>query len=93
MENAVIYARYSSHSQTEATIEKQIEECKKYAEARGFRVIGEYVDRAKSATTDDRPEFLRMISDAEQKISTLFLFISLTALQETVLIAVITETS
>ena len=50
MGNAVIYARYSSHSQTEATIEKQIEECTKYAESRGFDIVGEYVDRAKTGT-------------------------------------------
>ncbi len=67
MENAVIYARYSSHSQTEATIEKQIEECKKYAEARGFKVIGEYVDRAKTGTNFDRLEFQRMMHDAKSK--------------------------
>ena len=27
-------------------------------------VVGEYVDRAKSATTDNRPEFQRMISES-----------------------------
>ena len=67
MENAVIYARYSSHSQTEATIEKQIEECRKYAEAREFKIVGEYVDRAKTGTNFDRVEFQRMMHDAKNK--------------------------
>ena len=67
MENAVIYARYSSHSQTEATIEKQIEECTKYAESRGFDIVGEYVDRAKTGTNFDRVEFQKMMHDAKNK--------------------------
>ncbi len=32
MKNAAIYARYSSHSQTEMSIEGQIAECRRYAE-------------------------------------------------------------
>lgn len=64
MTNAVIYARYSSDRQNEMSIEGQIEECRKYAEANDIIVLQEYVDRALTATSDKRPNFLRMIDDS-----------------------------
>ena len=59
MENlkAVIYARYSSNSQREESIEGQIRDCTAYAERNGYMVIGAYADREISGPTDDRPEF------------------------------------
>lgn len=66
-QTAVIYARFSSQNQKEISIEGQIRECRKYADRFGFNVVGEYCDRAKSATTDNRPEFQRMIADAKRK--------------------------
>ena len=54
---AVIYARYSSDSQREASIEGQLRDCKDYAEKNGITVVGTYIDRAYSAKTDDRPDF------------------------------------
>lgn len=65
--NAVIYARYSSHGQTEQSIEGQLRDCYAYAEREGLTVIGEYIDRAQSGTTDERPEFQRMIADAAKR--------------------------
>ena len=64
---AVIYARYSSHNQTEQSIEGQLRFCHKYAESCGYRIIGEYIDRAISGTSDNRPEFQRMVTAAEKK--------------------------
>lgn len=64
---AVIYARYSSSSQREASIEGQIKECTAYAERNGYMVIGTYIDRALTATTDKRPEFQKMIADSRKK--------------------------
>lgn len=61
---AVIYARYSSDNQTEASIEGQLRECMEFAEHAGIDVIGNYIDRALSAKTDNRPEFQRMIKDS-----------------------------
>lgn len=58
---AVIYARYSSDNQTEASIEGQLRECMEYATYNDIQVIGNYIDRAYSAKTDNRPEFQRMI--------------------------------
>lgn len=65
---AVIYARYSSDNQTEASIEGQLRECMEFAEKNDITVIGNYIDRALSAKTDNRPEFQRMIKDSYRKI-------------------------
>ena len=64
--NVVIYARFSSHSQTEQSIEGQLKVCYEYAKNNGYTVIGEYIDRAQSGTTDNRLEFQRMISDSDK---------------------------
>lgn len=64
--NIVIYARYSSHSQTEQSIEGQLQTCYEFAKNNGHIVIGEYIDRAQSGTTDSRAEFQRMIADSDK---------------------------
>ena len=64
MMKAVIYARYSSDSQREESIEGQLRECNEYAERNGMTVLNSYIDRALSAKTDNRPEFQRMIKDS-----------------------------
>ena len=63
----VIYARFSSHSQTEQSIEGQLRECYEYAKRQDLLVVAEYIDRALTGTTDKRPEFLRMIEDSKKK--------------------------
>ena len=65
--NAVIYARYSSHNQTEQSIEGQLRDCYEYAQRHDLTIVGEYIDRAISGTTDERQEFQRMIRDASKK--------------------------
>ena len=65
---AVIYARYSSESQREASIEGQIRECTAYAEKNGITIVKHYIDRAISAKTDNRPEFQQMIKDSDKKL-------------------------
>ena len=65
--NLVIYARYSSHSQTEKSIEGQLQTCYEYARANGHVVVAEYIDRAQSGTTDSRVEFQRMIADSDKR--------------------------
>ena len=55
--NAVIYARYSSDSQREESIEGQLRECLEYAERNNMTIVVTYIDRALSAKTADRPEF------------------------------------
>ena len=63
---AVIYARYSSDSQREESIEGQIRECTEYANRNGMTLLRSYIDRALSARTADRPEFQNMIRDSEK---------------------------
>ena len=65
---AVIYARYSSDSQREESIEGQIRECTAFAEKNGITVLRHYIDRAFSAKTDNRPEFQNMIKDSNKKL-------------------------
>ena len=65
---AVIYARYSSDSQREESIEGQIRECTEYAQRNNITILGTYIDRALSARSADRPEFQRMIHDAEKEL-------------------------
>ena len=66
--NVVIYARFSSQRQNETSIEAQLEECHRYCEQNNYNVVGEYIDRALSAKTDDRPDFQRMILDSNKKL-------------------------
>lgn len=64
-QDAVIYARYSSHSQRDVSIEQQIRDCEKFADRHGLRVVHVYEDRALTGTSDKRPGFQRMIKDAK----------------------------
>ncbi len=62
--NVVIYARYSSHSQTEQSIEGQIKACEAHAQQNGYTIIAQYIDRAISGTAaENRPEFQQMSVD------------------------------
>ena len=63
----VIYARYSSHSQKEESIEQQVEECMAFAEANNIQIIEVYADKAISGKTDKRSSFQRMMRDAEKR--------------------------
>ena len=63
----VIYARFSSHSQTEQSIEGQLRECYEFAKRNDYVVVNEYIDRANSGMTDNRPTFLQMIEDSKKK--------------------------
>lgn len=66
-ENAVVYARYSSHNQQDQSIEGQISAAQRYAEAKGYTIIKEYCDRAKTGTNDNREEFQKMLADTAKK--------------------------
>ena len=65
---AVIYARFSSDKQREESIEGQIRECTAFADANDIKIVGTYIDRAMSARTDKRPDFLRMIADSAKGV-------------------------
>ena len=65
---AVLYARFSSDLQRSESIDAQIRAMKKYCEQNRMIVIDTYVDEAKSATSDKRPSFQRMIEDSKKHI-------------------------
>lgn len=66
--NAVIYARYSpGHDQSENSIDFQLRAGREYCERCGYTIVGEYIDRSKSGTTDDRENFQRMILDSHSQ--------------------------
>lgn len=67
MQTAVIYARYSSDSQTEQSIDGQIRVCEEYAKAHDILILDTYIDRAMTGKNDNRPEFQRMIKDSNRR--------------------------
>ena len=64
MRKAVIYARYSSDSQTEQSIEGQLRVCREYAQTNDILIVDTYIDRAMTGTNDMRPDFQRMLKDS-----------------------------
>lgn len=66
IKTAVIYARYSSDSQTEQSIEGQLRVCNEYAQNNDILVLKTYIDRAMTGTNDNRPDFLQMIDDSKR---------------------------
>ena len=64
---AVIYARYSSDKQREASIADQVEVCRRYARAQGWQVVDTYTDAALSGATRFRPAFQKLAAEAGWK--------------------------
>ncbi|MBC8051125.1 MAG: recombinase family protein [Chitinophagales bacterium] len=62
-----IYARYSSDSQREASIEDQIRLCRERAEREGWTIITAYTDHAVSGASLLRPGIQSLLSDAAQR--------------------------
>ena len=67
MKKCVIYARYSSDSQTEQSIEGQLRVCREYAEANNVLVVDTYIDRAMTGTNDNRASFQKMLKDSAKR--------------------------
>ncbi len=64
MSRAVLYARYSSDSQRDASIEDQLRLCRLHAERQGWTVADSYSDRAISGASLLRPGIQELIQDA-----------------------------
>lgn len=58
---AVLYARFSSDNQREESIDAQVRAVEEFAKANGITIVHHYIDKARSATTDDREQFQQMI--------------------------------
>ena len=67
LKTAVIYARYSSDSQAEQSIEGQLRVCQEFAEREKIIILNTYVDRAMTGTNDHRPAFQQMITDSKHR--------------------------
>lgn len=66
--NVVIYLRISSEQQAERdlSIPAQREALQRHAEKKGWTIIDEFMDKAKTAKNADREDFQRMIAAAQQ---------------------------
>ncbi|MGN0706623.1 MAG: recombinase family protein [Faecalibacterium sp.] len=64
VQDAVIYARYSSHNQRDCSIEQQVADCELFARQNNLRIVKVYADRHLSGTSDQRPQFQQMLKDA-----------------------------
>ncbi|MGD0153265.1 MAG: recombinase family protein, partial [Thermacetogeniaceae bacterium] len=62
------YCRFSSDMQREESIEAQQDAISRYASRENIVITNWYIDRARSGKTDDRPEFLRMVSDLKRNV-------------------------
>lgn len=69
MKRATIYARFSSDRQRDRSIDDQVVLCHALAARNGWRVVKIYTDYAVSGSTAHRrPEFSRMLADAEDRL-------------------------
>ena len=63
---AVVYARYSSDLQREASIEDQIRICRERIEREGWEYFCAYTDRAQSGASALRPAYQKLLEDARR---------------------------
>ena len=63
---AIAYYRFSSESQSEASIDQQREAAHRFAEQNGMEIIREYNDFALSGTTTDRPGYQQMLREVSK---------------------------
>lgn len=67
MIRAVAYTRFSSDLQREESIEAQTRAIQSYCDQNGFVLLTVYADRGISGTSDNRPDFQRMIADSAKQ--------------------------
>ncbi len=69
MRKAVIYARFSSDKQDEASIDAQVRACREYAAGKDYAILEVYADEAisgKGAKTASRKAYQRMLRDVDK---------------------------
>lgn len=62
---AVAYMRYSTHNQNETSIEYQRNAIVEYCERKKIALCGEYIDEGYPGTNANRPNFQRLLNDAQ----------------------------
>lgn len=60
------YARFSSDNQRSESIDAQIRHMNQFCKQNHWQVVATYTDEARSATTDNRPQFQQMINDSSK---------------------------
>ncbi len=65
LKNVFTYARFSSKNQKHESIIAQQRAMREYCKGK-YNIVKNYVDEAKSAKNDDRPQFQKMIMDASK---------------------------
>src|SRR6516225_3877493 len=60
----VIYARYSSENQREASIEDQVRLCRERIKREGWALVATYSDAAMSGASRLRPGYQKLLEDA-----------------------------
>ncbi|WP_219715776.1 recombinase family protein, partial [Clostridioides difficile] len=53
---AVVYARFSLDNQRDESIDAQLRAINEYEDKNNIKIVNQFIDRAKSATSDKRPE-------------------------------------
>ena len=61
-----LYARFSSDNQRSESIDAQIRAMTQFCRQNHWQIVATYADEAKSATTDNRPQFQQMIADSNK---------------------------
>jgi len=62
------YARFSSDNQRSESIDAQIRAMNHFCKQNHWQIVATYTDEARSATTDNRPEFQKMIEDSNKNL-------------------------
>jgi len=64
----VAYVRYSSDNQRQESLDAQIRAIEEHCNRKGYTLLKTYRDEAKTATSDNRPDFQRMIADSADRL-------------------------
>ncbi len=75
LSKAVVYARFSSENQRDESIDAQVRAINEYCEKNNIQIVKIFTDRAKSATSANRPEFQEMIKFCENDTTGIFMVI------------------
>src|SRR5690349_6951240 len=63
-----IYTRVSTEEQIDGfSLSAQAEQCRRYAEQKGWAIVKIYEERGRSGKSAQRPEFQQMIADADSQ--------------------------
>lgn len=68
MKRVAMYARYSTESQSERSIHDQFRNCEHYTEKEGWVIVGKYFDEAITGAVSKRPDYKRLMQDAEKGV-------------------------